>query len=228
MLRPEEVELLVCGNPNLKMADLRKVTVYDGYTAQDSIIRCFWELLLELPLDMQKRFLLFTTGSDRIPVGGMSEMTFKISKVDNTNMWVLMGRQLHCMQYRKTSSSLYENLKSKGDIRFWKFVIFVPESNCDNPTAVKLPLPIVINTHTHLKHWRAVIYCVIPIRRALPNRRAKKVNNPRLVPSINWAQVYRTSESWNQEITSSTTIQFSRFRISLELAVFQESGTKFL
>lgn len=30
-------------------------------------------------IEMQKQFLRFTTGSDRAPVGGMGEMTFKIS-----------------------------------------------------------------------------------------------------------------------------------------------------
>ena len=39
MLRPEEVEMLVCGNPNLNMADLKRVTVYDGYSANDVTIR---------------------------------------------------------------------------------------------------------------------------------------------------------------------------------------------
>lgn len=43
MLRPEEVEMLVCGNPTLVMGELKKVTVYDGYSAQDSTIR--WALL---------------------------------------------------------------------------------------------------------------------------------------------------------------------------------------
>ena len=39
MLRPEEVEMLVCGNPELDMDALRKVTVYDGYTKNDPVIR---------------------------------------------------------------------------------------------------------------------------------------------------------------------------------------------
>ena len=39
MLRPEEVEMLVCGSPNLNMAELKKVTTYDGYSAQDAIIK---------------------------------------------------------------------------------------------------------------------------------------------------------------------------------------------
>ena len=33
--------------------------------------------------ELQKKFLLFTTGSDRVPVGGMGEMTFKITRVNN-------------------------------------------------------------------------------------------------------------------------------------------------
>ena len=39
MLRSEEVEMLVCGNPELDMDALRKVTVYDGYTKNDSVVR---------------------------------------------------------------------------------------------------------------------------------------------------------------------------------------------
>ena len=30
---------------------------------------------------MQKRFLRFVTGSDRVPVGGMAEMSFKITRI---------------------------------------------------------------------------------------------------------------------------------------------------
>ena len=31
--------------------------------------------------EMQKRFLRFVTGSDRVPVGGMAEMSFKITRI---------------------------------------------------------------------------------------------------------------------------------------------------
>ena len=41
MLRPEEVEMLVCGNPDFDMDALKKVTVYDGYSSRDATIR--WE-----------------------------------------------------------------------------------------------------------------------------------------------------------------------------------------
>ena len=39
MLRAEEVELLVCGNPSLDMRELRRVAEYDGYTAESDTIR---------------------------------------------------------------------------------------------------------------------------------------------------------------------------------------------
>ncbi|XP_076066070.1 putative E3 ubiquitin-protein ligase HECTD2 [Oratosquilla oratoria] len=79
MLRPEEVEMLVCGSPTLDLRELRKVTEYDGYSEDHPIVRYFWEVVGEMPLEQQKQFLLFTTGSDRIPVGGMGEMAFKLS-----------------------------------------------------------------------------------------------------------------------------------------------------
>lgn len=45
--------------------------------------RDFWEILQALSPELKKKFLLFTTGSDRVPVGGMGEMTFKITRITN-------------------------------------------------------------------------------------------------------------------------------------------------
>ncbi|XP_031557085.1 probable E3 ubiquitin-protein ligase HECTD2 [Actinia tenebrosa] len=85
MLRPEEVEMLVCGNPELDMEALKKVTVYDGYNKTDPTIRYFWEIVLGFPTDLKKKTLLFVTGSDRIPIGGLAEMEFKICKMDTAD-----------------------------------------------------------------------------------------------------------------------------------------------
>ena len=46
MLRPEEVEQLVCGCPTLDLGELRKVTFYDGYKQDDKTIQHFWEVSL--------------------------------------------------------------------------------------------------------------------------------------------------------------------------------------
>ena len=39
-----------------------------------------------LSKNMQKRLLRFTTGSDRIPIGGLKEMQFKITRVGDIAM----------------------------------------------------------------------------------------------------------------------------------------------
>ena len=45
MLRPEEVEQLVCGCPTLDLNELRKVTLYDGgFKKDDRTIVDFWEV----------------------------------------------------------------------------------------------------------------------------------------------------------------------------------------
>jgi E3 ubiquitin-protein ligase HECTD2 len=43
MLRPEEVEQLVCGCPTLDLGELRKVTYYDGYKQDDKTVEYFWQ-----------------------------------------------------------------------------------------------------------------------------------------------------------------------------------------
>ncbi|KAI8512583.1 putative E3 ubiquitin-protein ligase HTD2 [Branchiostoma belcheri] len=84
LLRPEEVETLVCGSPELDMFALMRVTEYEGYSRNDPTIKAFWEVVLFMPEPLQKKFLLFCTGSDRIPVGGMAEMVFKIVRINSS------------------------------------------------------------------------------------------------------------------------------------------------
>lgn len=86
MLRPEEIDMLVCGNPKLDMKELKKVTTYDGYHHLDPVIKNFWDVILGMSNSLQKDFLLFVTGSDRVPIGGMAEMTFKISRIESTTL----------------------------------------------------------------------------------------------------------------------------------------------
>lgn len=50
-------------------------------------IRCFWDVVLAFTPEMQKKLLHFATGSDRVPVGGMADLNFKISKIDVSTDW---------------------------------------------------------------------------------------------------------------------------------------------
>lgn len=49
--------------------------------------RAFWDVVLTFPLELQKKLLHFSTGSDRVPVGGMADLNFKISKIDVSTDW---------------------------------------------------------------------------------------------------------------------------------------------
>lgn len=49
--------------------------------------RAFWDVVLAFPSELQKKLLHFTTGSDRVPVGGMADLNFKISKIDVSTDW---------------------------------------------------------------------------------------------------------------------------------------------
>ncbi|XP_028651296.1 probable E3 ubiquitin-protein ligase HECTD2 [Erpetoichthys calabaricus] len=88
LLRPEEVEILVCGSPELDMYALQRATQYEGYTKTDLTIRNFWDVVLGFPLELQKKLLHFATGSDRVPVGGMVNLNFKISRSEISTDWL--------------------------------------------------------------------------------------------------------------------------------------------
>ncbi|XP_009640206.1 probable E3 ubiquitin-protein ligase HECTD2 [Egretta garzetta] len=88
LLRPEEVEILVCGSPELDMSALQRSTQYEGYQKTDLTIRYFWDVVLGFSLDLQKKLLHFATGSDRVPVGGMADLNFKIAKSETSTNWL--------------------------------------------------------------------------------------------------------------------------------------------
>ena len=80
-IRPEELELLVCGNPNLDFVELENNTRYEGFTPGDVTIRLFWDVIHNaLTTEQKKQFLKFCTGSDRVPIRGLKDLGFVIGK----------------------------------------------------------------------------------------------------------------------------------------------------
>lgn len=85
---PEEIQLLLCGSADTHLDTdiLRSVTKYVGWKNKEEALKApvvgwFWEYLECLPPKQQKKFLLFVTGSDRIPATGIQNMNFKISRL---------------------------------------------------------------------------------------------------------------------------------------------------
>ena len=62
----QELDLLVAGLPHLDFTALQKTTKYEGgYSANHSLVQQFWEVLLSLPFEAKRKFLMFVTGCDR-------------------------------------------------------------------------------------------------------------------------------------------------------------------
>jgi ubiquitin-protein ligase E3 A len=81
MFRYEELQLLVCGSPELDFKQLEEVTRYeDGFTAESPVIKQFWEIVHSMSLEDKKKLLSFCTGSDRVPIKGLGHVSFTISK----------------------------------------------------------------------------------------------------------------------------------------------------
>lgn len=81
LFRSHELMSLLIGNENYDWEELETNASYkDGYSKSDSTIVLFWQVFHELPLEEKKKFLLFLTGSDRIPIQGMKAI--KVRKSD--------------------------------------------------------------------------------------------------------------------------------------------------
>jgi len=81
LFRWEELELLICGSPDLDFEALERAAQYDdGYSRDHPSIMLLWEAIHELPVELKKKFLFFSTGSDRVPIKGLGNLNFVISR----------------------------------------------------------------------------------------------------------------------------------------------------
>ncbi|KAM6916059.1 putative E3 ubiquitin-protein ligase HERC4 [Xenentodon cancila] len=79
LFQPSELQAMIIGNTNYDWTELEKSTEYKGeYWADHPTIKLFWEVFHDLPLEKKKLFLLFLTGSDRIPILGMKSLKLVI------------------------------------------------------------------------------------------------------------------------------------------------------
>ncbi|XP_067105977.1 probable E3 ubiquitin-protein ligase HERC3 isoform X1 [Osmerus mordax] len=75
LFQPSELMAMVVGNNDYNWEEMEKNAVYKGeYCASHPTVRMFWEVFHDFPLEKKKQFLLFLTGSDRIPIHGMESL----------------------------------------------------------------------------------------------------------------------------------------------------------
>jgi len=81
LFEPEELQLLVCGDPVLDFYELEKATNYDnGYDKDSDTVKHFWAVVHSLSETEKKKLLFFATGSDRSPIGGLGRLDFVIAR----------------------------------------------------------------------------------------------------------------------------------------------------
>lgn len=79
LFQPAELRAMMVGNSNYNWEELEETAVYKGdYSSTHPTVKLFWETFHEFPLEKKKRFLLFLTGSDRIPIYGMASLQIVI------------------------------------------------------------------------------------------------------------------------------------------------------
>ncbi|KAG7211831.1 hypothetical protein KM043_011056 [Ampulex compressa] len=79
LFHSHELMAVVVGNENYDWQELERNASYkEGYSKNDPTIVLFWQIFHELTLEEKKRFLLFLTGSDRIPIQGMKAIKITI------------------------------------------------------------------------------------------------------------------------------------------------------
>ena len=87
----DELELIINGKPFIDIEEWKENTEYGiGYNQYSNTIKWFWEIMENLNQQQLSNFLLFSTGSGRVPLGGFAELEsnrgnitkYKINSVD--------------------------------------------------------------------------------------------------------------------------------------------------
>ena len=86
LFHPQELMALVVGNENYDWEVLERLCQYkEGYSPDHQTIQYFWTVFHDLSEEDKRKFLLFLTGSDRIPIAGMSSVKMTIQRTNDTN-----------------------------------------------------------------------------------------------------------------------------------------------
>ena len=71
----DEFELILNGRPFIDIEDWHSNTIYkEPYNNQHQIIKWFWKIMSDLTQEELSNFLLFSTGTSRVPFGGFAAL----------------------------------------------------------------------------------------------------------------------------------------------------------
>ncbi|KAI9905769.1 hypothetical protein PsorP6_014199 [Peronosclerospora sorghi] len=76
----QELELLICGIPDIDVQDWKTHTIYVG-ESDERIVAWFWNIVNGFSNEQKARLLQFTTGSARVPVQGFKALTMNDGRI---------------------------------------------------------------------------------------------------------------------------------------------------
>lgn len=78
---PEELELLVCGTPELDTQALESAAHYEGgWDAEHPTVQALWQVVHSMSQADQQKFLKFCTGTSRAPIGGLANLKLTVQR----------------------------------------------------------------------------------------------------------------------------------------------------
>lgn len=81
LFRAEELAAAIVGNEELDFEALEKAAQYEApYTKDHPVVRTFWSVVHSLSADDKKKFLHFSTGTDRAPLRGLGSIPFIVTR----------------------------------------------------------------------------------------------------------------------------------------------------
>ena len=78
--------------------ELERTTTYKGFTPKSRAIKNFWSVVHKMTAEEKRALLQFFTGSDRVPLGGLSELKLVSAVYEGIEMIVCLWfwcEQLH-------------------------------------------------------------------------------------------------------------------------------------
>ena len=86
LFEPEEMDIIVSGVEILDWGALKRATIYEGYKEDSRQIRWFWEIFdKKFTKEEKLKFLKFSVGTDRAPVGGLGSLKLIIQRIKDIN-----------------------------------------------------------------------------------------------------------------------------------------------
>jgi hypothetical protein len=76
----ETLQSVVEGVQEIDVSELRRYALYEGWDATHRSVLDFWSVIKRYNHEQKKKLLEFVTASDRVPVGGMRNLVFRLQK----------------------------------------------------------------------------------------------------------------------------------------------------